>query len=61
MKRAVNIGRALRILLPSIRKLVRATNKHSDGGRKITPDEWDDILSTFLSDSAEALEDALTN
>lgn len=44
-------------LLPAITKLVKATKKNSDGGRKITPDERDEILGALFGTVEEVIGD----
>jgi hypothetical protein len=48
-------------LLPVLRELVRATRKTSDGGRRITPAERDQILAVALGSIRSELEGGLAD
>ena len=44
-------------LLPAITKVVKATRKGSDGGKRITPDERDEILGALFGEVEEVIGD----
>lgn len=60
MKRGVNIAAVVRIvgaLYPAIRSFVRSVGKASDGGKRITPAEADEILGAFIAAVVRVAED----
>ena len=44
-------------LLPAITKLVKSTKRSSDGGKRITPDERDEILGALFGEVEEVIGD----
>jgi hypothetical protein len=66
MKLRVPVVKIIRLLLPAIKSTVRsiadARTSDSDGGKKVTKDEWEDILAEamleLVPDLAEELKKA---
>lgn len=52
---AVLIGR----IYPILRKLIKATKKKSRGGKRITPEERDEIIAVALGGFAGVLEEII--
>ena len=47
------------VFLPIVRDIIRATKKKSDGGKKITPAEWEAILLRRSDEVLDAVNERL--